>query len=182
MADLLGGVCITFADCVGTYIGVFEYASSDRMAVRSCDIRMCLAVLLAVRLANVSVVCTTHNTACHFGNRYVFLLHTARPTSICKISEPAVINSCATPALSLVIPAAGHFSYATMNTVMTRKKKSKRSNRKTNANRKLAALFKMSREELATRKTTGAGVHQTDPRHAPRGEQKRRAINDQLDR
>lgn len=68
-----------------------------------------------------------------------------------------------------------------MNRAMTRRKKSKRSNRKSSANRKLAALFKMSREELATRKTTGGGVHQTDPRHASRGQQKRRAINDQLD-
>lgn len=63
---------------------------------------------------------------------------------------------------------------------MTRKKKSKRSNRKSSANRKLAVLFKMSREELASRKMTGGGVHQSDPRHLPRGEQKRRAIDDQL--
>lgn len=79
----------------------------------------------------------------------------------------------------VVYGGARHFSYATMNRVMTRRKKSKRSNRKSSANRKLAALFKMSREELATRKTTGGGVHQTDPRHLPRGEQKRRAISDQ---
>lgn len=85
------------------------------------------------------------------------------------------------PALSPVIPAAGHFSYATINADMTRKKKSKRSNRKSSANRKLATLFKMSREELATRKTTGGGVHQTDPRYAPRSAQKRRAINDQVE-
>jgi len=64
---------------------------------------------------------------------------------------------------------------------MTNKKKSKRSHRKHKANQKLASLFKMSREELASRKTTGGGVHQTDPRHAPRGEQKRRAITDQVD-
>ncbi len=62
---------------------------------------------------------------------------------------------------------------------MTRKKKSKRSGRKYTANQKLAMLFKMSRDELALRKTTGAGVHQTDPRHASRSEQKRRALRDQ---
>lgn len=74
-----------------------------------------------------------------------------------------------------------HFSCATISRVMTRRQKSKRSNRKSSANRKLAALFKMSREEVVTRKTTGGGIHQTDPRHASRGQQKRRAINDQLD-
>lgn len=63
---------------------------------------------------------------------------------------------------------------------MTRNKKSKRSNRKHSANQKLSALFKMSREELAARKTTGGGIHRSDPRHAPRSEQKRRAINEQL--
>lgn len=62
---------------------------------------------------------------------------------------------------------------------MTNKKKSKRSNRKTNANRKLAALFKLSRDELATRRMTGGGIHRTDPRYAPRGEQKRKALKDQ---
>jgi hypothetical protein len=75
---------------------------------------------------------------------------------------------------------AGYFSYATIEISMTNKKKSKRSHRKTSANRKLATMFKMSREELATRKMTGGGVHQTDPRHAPRSEQNRRAINDEL--
>jgi len=64
---------------------------------------------------------------------------------------------------------------------MTNTKKSKRAHRKYKANQKLASLFKMSREELASRKMTGGGVHQTDPRHAPRGEQKRRALSDQLD-
>ena len=62
---------------------------------------------------------------------------------------------------------------------MTNKKKSKRSHRKGQANLKLATLFRMSREQLRTRKTSGGGVHQTDPRHAPRGAQKRRAIKDQ---
>ena len=76
---------------------------------------------------------------------------------------------------------AGRFPYAMMAVVMTRNKKSKRSNRKYSANQKLSVLFKMSREELAVRKMTGAGVHQTDPRRAPRGEQKRRVLNDQLD-
>lgn len=64
---------------------------------------------------------------------------------------------------------------------MTNKKKSKRAHRKNKANQKLASLFKMSREQLEARKTTGGGVHQTDPRHAHRGEQRRRAIQDQLD-
>lgn len=63
---------------------------------------------------------------------------------------------------------------------MTHKKKSKRSHRKHSANQKLASLFKMSREELATRKTTGGGIHRSDPRLRPRSEQKRRAIQDQL--
>jgi hypothetical protein len=62
---------------------------------------------------------------------------------------------------------------------MTRKKKSKRSNRKSNANVKLAALFKMSREELAARKTTGGGTHKTR-KDVPRPEQKRRAVEDHL--
>jgi hypothetical protein len=61
---------------------------------------------------------------------------------------------------------------------MTNKKKSKRSSRKLKANQKLASLFKMSQEELASRKTTGGGIHRSDPRYAPRGEQKRRAIED----
>lgn len=38
----------------------------------------------------------------------------------------------------------------------------------------------MSRDQLQHRKTTGGGIHQTNPRYAPRGEQKRRAIDDQL--
>jgi hypothetical protein len=63
---------------------------------------------------------------------------------------------------------------------MTNKKKSKRAHRKRKANQKLASLFKMTQTELASRKTTGAGVHRSDPRHLPRGEQKRRAIDDQL--
>jgi hypothetical protein len=63
---------------------------------------------------------------------------------------------------------------------MTQNKKSKRSSRKSKANQKLTSLFKMSREQLAQRKTTGGGIHQTDPRRKPRGEQNRRAINDQL--
>jgi hypothetical protein len=62
---------------------------------------------------------------------------------------------------------------------MTRKNKSKRATRKHSANQKLASLFKMSREELATRKMTGGGVHKTR-RDTPRSAQKRRAIDDQL--
>lgn len=64
---------------------------------------------------------------------------------------------------------------------MTRKKKSKRAQRKHTANIQLASLFKMSREQLEARKMTGGGIHQTDPRHSSRSEQKRRAIEDQLD-
>lgn len=64
--------------------------------------------------------------------------------------------------------------------LMGSKKKSKRTSRKHNANQKLSSLFKMSREQLAQRKTTGGGVHQTDPRHKTRSEQNRRAIADEL--
>lgn len=64
---------------------------------------------------------------------------------------------------------------------MANKKKSKRSHRKQSANQKLSALFKLSREQLAQRKTTGGGVHRPKtPASLPRSEQKRRAINDQL--
>ncbi len=63
---------------------------------------------------------------------------------------------------------------------MTRKKKSKRSNRKQNANIKLSTLFKMSREQLQVRKTTGGGLHKTQ-KDIPRTEVKRRALRDQLD-
>jgi hypothetical protein len=59
------------------------------------------------------------------------------------------------------------------------KKKSTRAKRKNSANLKLVSLFKMSREQLAQRKTTGGGLHKTH-RDLPRGEQKRRAIDDQL--
>lgn len=46
----------------------------------------------------------------------------------------------------------------------------------------LASLFKMTREELQTRKQTGGGVHRPKTtEHLPRGEQKRRAIDEQLD-
>lgn len=62
---------------------------------------------------------------------------------------------------------------------MTNKNKSKRAHRKSKANQKLASMFKMSREQLQARRTTGGGIHQTDPRYAPRGEQKRQALRDQ---
>jgi hypothetical protein len=46
----------------------------------------------------------------------------------------------------------------------------------------LAALFKMTREELQTRKATGAGIHRPKtPASLPRGEQKRRAVEEQSD-
>lgn len=63
---------------------------------------------------------------------------------------------------------------------MTRKKKSKRSNRKQSANLKLSSLFKMSREQLQVRKTTGGGLHKTQ-KDIPRAEVKRRALRDQVD-
>ncbi len=50
--------------------------------------------------------------------------------------------------------------------------------RKKRLNASLKSLFKMSREQLAQRKTTGAGTHKTR-RDLPRGEAKRRALNDQ---
>lgn len=63
---------------------------------------------------------------------------------------------------------------------MTNNKKSKRSQRKSSANRQLAGLFKMSREQLAVyRRTSGGGIHRTR-RDTPRGVQKRRAIKDQV--
>jgi hypothetical protein len=65
-------------------------------------------------------------------------------------------------------------------TTMTRRKKSKRSSRKQSANQKLSTLFKMSREQLRVRKTTGGGLHKTQ-RDMPRSEMKRRALRDQAD-
>lgn len=53
--------------------------------------------------------------------------------------------------------------------------------RRKKINPKLAAMFKMSREELDSRKMTGGGIHRPKtPDALTRGEQKRRAINDQL--
>lgn len=63
---------------------------------------------------------------------------------------------------------------------MTNNKKSKSAHRKYRANQKLSALFKMSRVQLAQRKTTGGGLHKTH-KDAPRAEVKRRAMRDQLD-
>lgn len=46
----------------------------------------------------------------------------------------------------------------------------------------LAAMFKMTREELQQRKVSGAGPHRPKGLdHRPRSEQKRRAIEEQLD-
>lgn len=59
-------------------------------------------------------------------------------------------------------------------------KRQKSSRRKQKINPKLAALFKMSREQLNQRKTTGGGLHKTR-KDKPRSEQKRKAINDQVD-
>lgn len=59
---------------------------------------------------------------------------------------------------------------------MAKQKKSLRRKQKVNA--KLASLFKMSREQLQQRKTTGGGLHKTR-RDIPRAERERRALNDQ---
>lgn len=61
---------------------------------------------------------------------------------------------------------------------MTNKKKSKRAHRKHKANQKLVSMFKMSREQLAMRKTTGGGLHKTH-HDIPRSEQHREALKDQ---
>jgi hypothetical protein len=58
------------------------------------------------------------------------------------------------------------------------KSKTARSNKKINP--RLAAMFKMTREELLLRKTTGGGIHRTHPRDTPRSEQKRKAIDEQI--
>lgn len=62
--------------------------------------------------------------------------------------------------------------------ISTMAKRSKSLRRKQRVNAKLALLFKMSREQLAQRKTTGGGLHKTY-KSKPRGEQNRRAIRDQ---
>ena len=62
---------------------------------------------------------------------------------------------------------------------MAQKKKTK-SSKRPKMNPRLAAMFKMTREELALRKTTGGGIHRTSPRDVPRSEQKRRAVMDQI--
>lgn len=59
------------------------------------------------------------------------------------------------------------------------KQKNKSVRRKQKINAKLARLFKMSREQLITRKTTGGGLHKTR-KDIPRSRQKRSAIDDQL--
>ena len=59
---------------------------------------------------------------------------------------------------------------------MTKRNKSVR--RKQRVNAKLASLFKMSREQLVTRKTTGGGLHKTH-KDIPRSAQKRQVLDDQ---
>lgn len=59
-------------------------------------------------------------------------------------------------------------------------KRKNKSLRRKKINPTLAALFKMSREQLQMRKTTGGGLHKTH-KDIPRGEQKRRAVNEQID-
>ncbi len=61
---------------------------------------------------------------------------------------------------------------------MSKRKKSSRRKQKVNA--KLVSLFKMSREQLAMRKTSGGGLHKTH-RDTPRSVQKRQAISDQVE-
>ena len=60
------------------------------------------------------------------------------------------------------------------------KRKNKSPRRKQRVNAKLASLFKMSREQLDQRKTSGAGLHKTH-KDTPRSAQKRQAIKDQTD-
>jgi len=62
---------------------------------------------------------------------------------------------------------------------MVRKKKSKRSTRKLQANATLKSLFRLSREQLVTRKTTGGGLHKTR-KDIARSAQKRQALRDQI--
>jgi hypothetical protein len=63
---------------------------------------------------------------------------------------------------------------------MPKRNKNKSSRAKKNINPRLAAMFKMTREELQLRKTTGGGIHRTHPRNIPRSEQKRKAVDDQI--
>ena len=45
----------------------------------------------------------------------------------------------------------------------------------------LASLFKMSQEQLQTRKTTGGGTHRRkNTTHLPRHEQKRRVLREEM--
>ena len=64
---------------------------------------------------------------------------------------------------------------------MTKNKQTKlaKSQKRSKINPRLAAMFKMTREELALRKTTGGGIHRTH-RDLPRSEQKRRAVSDEV--
>ncbi|MDB5176730.1 MAG: hypothetical protein JWN75_398 [Candidatus Saccharibacteria bacterium] len=62
---------------------------------------------------------------------------------------------------------------------MAKNSKSKPSKVKKKINPRLAAMFKMTREELALRKMTGGGIHRTHPRDIPRSEQKRKAIDEE---
>jgi hypothetical protein len=63
---------------------------------------------------------------------------------------------------------------------MPKRSKNKSSRSKKKINPRLAAMFKMTREELALRKMTGGGIHRTHPRDTPRSEQKRKAIDEQI--
>lgn len=60
--------------------------------------------------------------------------------------------------------------------------KRNRSVRRKKVSPTLAVMFKMTREELQTRRLTGGGTHRPKtPSNLPRSEQKRRAIDEQLD-
>ena|GEM_PF-4896784 len=60
--------------------------------------------------------------------------------------------------------------------------KRNRSVRRKKINPTLAAMFKMTHDELQTRRLTGGGTHRPKtPEHLSRSEQKRRAIDEQLD-
>ena len=60
--------------------------------------------------------------------------------------------------------------------------KRNKSTRRKKINSTLVAMFKMTREELLTRKQTGGGtLRPKTPEHKSRSAQKRQAIDEQLD-
>jgi len=63
---------------------------------------------------------------------------------------------------------------------MSKSNKGKSLRSKKKINPRLAAMFKMTREELALRKTSGGGIHRSQLHAMPRSEQKRKAIDEQI--